>query len=105
MKSNKSLDYNIIREFANRNNVDFVAIYGSYFKGEQSETSDVDLIIDSKHNLNNDILKKFSKELKSLLKIKVDLITPRMMISSLICGYVWRLKEYNVIYGEPFVND
>lgn len=105
MKSNKSLDYNIIREFANRNNIDFVAIYGSYLQGLQNEKSDIDLIIDSKQSLNNDILKKFSKELKSLLKIKVDLITPRMMISSLICGYVWRLNQYDIIYGEPVVKD
>jgi|DewCreStandDraft_4_1066084.scaffolds.fasta_scaffold00209_36 predicted nucleotidyltransferase len=103
MKSKKSLDYNIIREFAKRNNIDFVAIYGSYFKGNPSNTSDIDLIIDSKNTLNNDTLKKFSKELRSLLKIKVDLITPRMMISSLICGYVWRLKEYEVIYGKPVI--
>lgn len=105
MKSNKSLDYNIIRDFAKRNDIDFVAIYGSYYNGNPSSKSDIDLIIDSKENLNNDILNQFSKELKSLLKIKVDLITPKLMISSLICGYVWRLKEYDVIYGNPIIKD
>lgn len=85
--------------------IDFVAIYGSYYKGNPSDTSGVDLIIDSKHTLNVDILKKFAKELKSLLKIKVDSITPRMMLSSLICSYVWRLTEYDIIHGKPIIKE
>ena len=105
MKLYKSLDYNLIREFAKENEIDFVALYGSYYKGNQNEKSDIDLIIDSKKTLNNDILKKFTRELKSLLKINVDLITPRMMISSLICGYVWRLNQYDIIYGETIIKD
>jgi hypothetical protein len=35
----------------------------------------------------------------------IDIITPQLIISLLICGYVWRIKKYEVIYGEPFVAD
>ncbi len=104
MKLNKSLDYNIIKQFALENDIEFVAIYGSYHNGNPNSKSDIDLIIDSKKSLNNDLLLKFSKELTALLKKKVDLIVPRMMISSLICGYVWRLKLYEVIFGSPVVS-
>jgi predicted nucleotidyltransferase len=99
-----SLDYNIIKNFAIENGIDFIAVYGSYYSGDETVNSDLDLIIDSKSALNNDNLKIWSKKLKSLLNINVDLITPQLLISSLLCGYVWRLKEYKVIYGSPVVS-
>lgn len=101
----KSLDYNFFRKFAIDNDIDFIAVYGSYYKGEASENSDIDLIFDSKKTLDIDILNKYSISLKKSLNINVDLITPQLMIPSLICGYVWRLKEYEVIYGSPVIRE
>ena len=100
----KSLDYNLFRKFASDNGIDFVAVYGSYFNGNFNEKSDIDLIIDSKNDLNSDILKQYSQKLKKLINMNVDLISPKLMISSLICGHVWRLKEYELIYGSPVVS-
>jgi len=105
MKLSKLLDYNIIREFAKENEIDFVALYGSYYNGKPTNKSDIDLIIDSKNTLKNDMLLSMAKKLKKLLKKNVDLITPKLMISTLLCGHVWRLKEYDVIYGQPVVKE
>ena len=97
------MDYNIIRKFAIDNGIDFLAVYGSYYKGNANENSDLDLIIDSRDNPTKDTLDQLSAKLEKLLKVKVDIIAPKQMIPSLLCGYVWRLKEYDVIYGEPVV--
>ena len=105
MKLNKLLDYNIIREFAIQNDLDFVAVFGSYYNGKPTDSSDVDLIIDSKNQINSEMILSMSRKLNKLLKKKVDLITPKLIISSLVCGYVWRLKQYHVIYGEQIVKD
>ena len=105
MKLNKSLDYNILRQFAIDNNIDFLAIYGSYYENTQNSNSDLDIIIDTKHNIDSGTITEYSKKLKRILKIDIDIITPRLMISSLICGYVWRLKQYEIIYGNPVIYD
>jgi predicted nucleotidyltransferase len=97
------LDYNIIRQFAIDNGIDFIAVYGSFYKGNANENNDLDLIFDTTNKTAKDTLDQLSLKLGNLLNIQVDLITPRQMIPSLLCGYVWRLKEYEVIYGEPVV--
>lgn len=99
------MDYNFFRKFAVDNEIDFIAVYGSYFKGEATENSDIDLIIDSKKQLFIEDLERLSKLLETRLNKKVDLITPQLMIPSLLCGYVWRLKEYETIYGSPVIRE
>ena len=103
MNSKISLDYDTLKQFAIDNNIDFLAVYGSFFKGNQTEKSDIDLIIDANRKITNEDLDSLQKKLEIKLNRKIDLITPRLMISSLICGYVWRLKEYEIIYGNPIV--
>ena len=98
----RSLDYNIIRKFTIDNGIDFIAVYESNYKG--NENSDLDLIIDGKENPAIETLDQLSSKLSNLLNINVDIITPRQMIPSLLCGYVWRLKEYEVIYGKPVIS-
>jgi predicted nucleotidyltransferase len=103
MNSSRSLDYNLLRQFAKDNGIDFLAIYGSFFNGEATENSDIDLIIDSKKKIEYKDIENFHEQIEKLMNRKVDIITPKLMISSLTCGYVWRLKEYEIIYGEPVV--
>jgi predicted nucleotidyltransferase len=103
MNSSKSLDYNVLKQFAIDNDLDFLAVYGSFYDGNPTEKSDIDLIIDSKNKLGYEEIEKYRSQIKKILNRKVDIITPQLMISSLICGYVWRLKKYKVIYGEPVV--
>ena len=105
MNLSKSSAYKLISKYASENSLAFAAVYGSFHKGTQHQESDIDLIIDSYKKIDSDTLKKYEEDLSSLLNQKVELITPRLMISSLICGYVWRLKEYETIFGSPYIKE
>jgi predicted nucleotidyltransferase len=99
------LDYSILKKFALDKNLEFLALYGSFHKGLQNQESDIDLLIDAKSELSSEILETWSNELEKLTKRKVDIITAKMLISSNICGYVWRLKDYTIITGTPYINE
>lgn len=103
MNSKELLDYNVFRETAKKFNLDFIALFGSYNNGTPNENSDIDLIIDAQFTLGYDKIEEIKCYLKKIFKRNIDIITTRQMISSLICGYVWRLKEYEVIYGQIIV--
>lgn len=98
MNLKKSLIYKKLRDFAESNDVGFLAVYGSYYNNTETENSDLGLIIESKNIKNYEILENYRNRLKQSLNKEVDLITPRQMISSLLIGHVWRLKEYEVLY-------
>jgi len=99
------LDYDILVKFAKKNNLNFIAIYGSYYTNKNTENSDLDLIVESPNHLTIDKLIDLEDELNNILNISIDMITPRLMISSLLCGYVWRLNLYKVVYGSPIIHN
>jgi predicted nucleotidyltransferase len=98
------LDYEVLKKFADEKNLDFLALYGSFHKGLQNSESDIDLLVDSKSEITSENLEEWSNELEKIIKRKIDLITARMMISSNLCGYVWRLKDYTTIMGNPYIH-
>lgn len=98
-------DYNKIIEFAETNSIDFVALYGSYYYGKASENSDIDLIIDKTGGISSEELDLYKNSLQQVLEKKVDIITPELMISSPLCGYVWRLKEYEILFGDIVIEE
>ncbi len=83
-----------------QHNLNFVALYGSFFNGNPNKNSDIDLIIDAHRNINSEEIEEIQNQLEKIFNRKVDIITLRQMNSSLICGYVWRLKEYEVVYNS-----
>ena len=52
----------------------FIAIFGSYCRGQQSEKSDIDILVDFKKPLGIEFI-DLAIELEKLLKIKVDLVS------------------------------
>jgi len=105
MNSKELLDYNVFRETAKKYNLDFIALFGSYYNGIPNENSDIDLIIDAQYTLDFDKIEEIKCHLKNIFKRNIDIMTTRQVISSLICGYVWRLKEYEVIFSSEMFNE
>lgn len=64
-----------------------IKIFGSYVKGEQKETSDIDLIVDFEETPTFIELVKIEEELEKVLGVKVDLLTEES-ISPFIKPYI-----------------
>lgn len=52
----------------------FMAVFGSYGRGEQTEKSDVDILVDFKKPVGVEFI-DLANELEQLLKTKVDLVS------------------------------
>ena len=74
---------NIIKSVTKRYNPTLLGIFGSYARGEESEKSDLDILIDFDAKINLLELIGIEQELSELLGIKVDLITLRSVNESL----------------------
>lgn len=70
----KSTLENHLQDIDEKYKVSEIGIFGSYVKGEQKETSDVDVLVEFKENIG--LLKFIEMEnyLTDLLGIKVDLV-------------------------------
>jgi hypothetical protein len=56
-----------------------LAIFGSYARGEQQDTSDVDLLVEFDRPIGGFAFIELADQLEELLGMKVDLLTPRMI--------------------------
>ncbi len=85
--------------FCRKNNIAFMAIFGSFARGEQNRKSDVDVAIEFDRNTRKSLfdLVRVENELSSLLKRKVDL-----GILSSVSPYILEdvKKEMLVIYEK-----
>ena len=85
-----------IKDLLKRNNVIMLGLFGSYARSEESEESDIDLII--KFSKNNGLLSliKLKRELSEILGKKVDLLTENS-----ISPYIRKniMKDLKVIYN------
>ncbi len=74
---------NIIKRVTQKVNPTLVGIFGSYARGEENDSSDLDILID--FNLRVDLLELIGmeQELSELLGIRVDLVTLRSIHDSL----------------------
>lgn len=52
----------------------FMAIFGSYSRGQQTENSDVDILVDFQRPIGVEFI-DLANELEKLLKVKVDLVS------------------------------
>ncbi|MBK7762101.1 MAG: nucleotidyltransferase family protein [Bacteroidetes bacterium] len=78
-----SIQVNVIKQTLNRFEPSLVGIFGSYARNEQNSTSDLDILIDFKQNINLLDLIGIEQELTETLGIKVDLVTVRSVNSKL----------------------
>ncbi|NCS32102.1 hypothetical protein GW793_01280 [bacterium] len=77
-----------IEEIAKANYIDFVGLFGSYARGEETDDSDIDLFVKfdfSKKSVGLFELYRIQKQLEQLLGKKVDLVTkPNKLIMPFI---------------------
>lgn len=55
-----------------------IAVFGSYSRGDETEISDVDLLVKFNKPIGLDFV-EFADELESMLNIKVDVVTKKAM--------------------------
>ncbi|MBN2544826.1 MAG: nucleotidyltransferase family protein [Spirochaetes bacterium] len=80
-----------------KENISYLALFGSYKNGSATENSDIDLLIKLKGSQSLFRLIKISQELSELLNKKVDLLTENA-ISPYIKENI--LNDLEVIYNE-----
>lgn len=74
---------NIIKKTTQKFQPTLIGIFGSYARGEQIESSDLDILIDFDATINLLELIGLEQELSDLLGVKVDLITLKSVHPSL----------------------
>lgn len=67
----------LIKQITGKFNPVFVGVFGSYSRGQQTSTSDIDLLIDFSSEVDLLQIIGLEQELSEKLGIKVDLITMR----------------------------
>ncbi len=86
-----------IVKICKKENISFLALFGSYKNGNANNDSDIDLIIRLKGNQSLFRLIKISQEFSDLLNKKIDLLTENA-ISPYIKDDI--LNDLEVIYHE-----
>jgi predicted nucleotidyltransferase len=88
-----------LAEICRKNDIAFMAIFGSFAKGKQNKKSDIDIAIEFERNSEKSLLDlvRIENELRKVFKRKVDL-----GISSSLSPYIIEdvKKEMRVIYEE-----
>jgi predicted nucleotidyltransferase len=88
-----------LTEICRKNDIAFMAIFGSFAKGKQNKKGDIDIVIEFERNSEKSLLDlvRIEDELRKVFKRKVDL-----GISSSLSPYIIEdvKKEMRVIYEE-----
>ncbi|MEG9194183.1 MAG: nucleotidyltransferase family protein [Candidatus Methanoglobus sp.] len=88
-----------LAEICRKNDIAFMAIFGSFAKGKQNKKSDIDIVIEFERNSEKSLLDlvRIENELRKVFKRKVDL-----GIFSSLSPYIIEdvKKEMQVIYGK-----
>jgi len=86
-----------ISEVIQQNDISYLGIYGSFSRGEQTPTSDLDLLVSFKENKGLIGMVGVQEKLSSILGVEVDLITKEGM-SKYIKPYIQ--DDLETIYLE-----
>lgn len=71
----EALDTNLILQIARRHGARGVRVFGSYARGQQKETSDLDLLVDLEPHRDLFDLIELKQELEKTLQRRVDVVT------------------------------
>jgi len=80
--------------------VEKVILYGSYARGDASDTSDIDLVVESRGRLRNRKIFALGGELLGVLPVRVD-VYDILEIANPSAMYENILKEGVIIYDDP----
>lgn len=93
----KKIDFKKLKKLKNIYPIKYLAVFGSYARGEQQKTSDLDLLIEFNIDIGLFDVVKIEREISEDLGIKVDLIS-KNGISPIIKEGI--LKEAKIIIDE-----
>ncbi|MEM2109996.1 MAG: nucleotidyltransferase family protein [Candidatus Odinarchaeota archaeon] len=65
------------KELENRFNVEKIGLFGSYVRGEESEESDLDILVEFKEPISLFEFMELEEYLEEILKIKVDVVSKK----------------------------
>lgn len=88
--------FNEIIDYLTKSGVKKIAIFGSFARGQESPSSDIDILVEFKDSVSLLRLVKLERELSERLNSKVDLLTENS-ISPYILENI--RDEMEVIYG------
>lgn len=86
-----------IEAICKKNNISFLGLFGSYARGDNTENSDVDLLVEYKKPMSMFDHVRIQREFEEKLGKSVDLVTKRS-VHPYIKRYVE--KDLRVIYEE-----
>ncbi|HOZ02917.1 MAG TPA: nucleotidyltransferase family protein [Candidatus Woesebacteria bacterium] len=86
-----------INKIVEQNDINYLAVYGSFARGEETPNSDLDLLVSFSKSKGLFDFIGIQDELSSVLKVKVDLVT-KNGLSKYIKPYVE--NDIKIIYEE-----
>lgn len=95
----RDIDMNLVRDILSRNEIEFAGLFGSRARGDENESSDVDILIRFKSGSYKSLLDliHIQNEISDRLGTTVDLVT-EASLSPYIKDYV--VRDLKPIYGE-----
>lgn len=101
MKTKKAINMRKLIDICKKNGIAYLAIFGSYARGDFSKKSDLDLLVRFSKEIDDEIslldLVGIEQELSEQLNVKVDLLTEEA-ISPYIKKYI--MGDLKVVYDE-----
>jgi len=85
-----------IIDYLSRFEPERIGIFGSFARGEETETSDLDLLVSFRNSFGLLQLVRIERELSELLGIKVDLLTERSLKNEKLKKYIF--QDLQIIY-------
>jgi len=73
-----------------------IGVFGSFARGEENDTSDLDLLVSFRKTFGLLQLVKIERELSNILGLKVDLVTERSLKNENLKAYIFR--DLQIIY-------
>ncbi len=85
-----------IKDICQKNNISYLGLFGSYARGEQTEKSDIDLLVRFNAPVGYFTLVDIQRELEDYLKKDVDLVTEKALSRYMRPSI---LQEVKTVYG------
>jgi len=83
-----SINTDLILNFLKGKSADKISLFGSYARGEENESSDVDILVNFKNKISLLDLIEIEYELSDILNKKVDLVTENSLRNKQVLKYI-----------------
>lgn len=86
-----------VKDICQKNNISYLGLFGSYARGEQTEKSDVDLLVKFDVPVGYFTLVDVQNTFQEFFNRKVDLVTEKAISKYMRSGI---MKEVKTLYGS-----